>query len=53
MPFSTTPEAVAEAVADGLAARRHTVWVPGTFRWLMVAFRHLPRGIWRKVSASR
>ncbi|HLM62822.1 MAG TPA: decaprenylphospho-beta-D-erythro-pentofuranosid-2-ulose 2-reductase [Acidimicrobiales bacterium] len=52
-PLATTPEAVAEAVADGLAARRNTVWVPGTFRWLMVAFRHLPRGVWRKVSANR
>ncbi|HEX8803504.1 MAG TPA: SDR family NAD(P)-dependent oxidoreductase [Acidimicrobiales bacterium] len=52
-PLATTPEAVAEAVADGLAAGRDTVWVPGTFRWLMIAFRHLPRAVWRKVSANR
>jgi decaprenylphospho-beta-D-erythro-pentofuranosid-2-ulose 2-reductase len=50
-PLSTTPEAVADAVASGLAAGRHTVWVPGTFRYLMVAFRHLPRPLWRKLSA--
>jgi decaprenylphospho-beta-D-erythro-pentofuranosid-2-ulose 2-reductase len=50
-PLSTTPEAVAEAVTSGLAAGRHTVWVPGTFRYLMVAFRHLPRPLWRKLSA--
>ncbi|HEX5366649.1 MAG TPA: SDR family NAD(P)-dependent oxidoreductase [Acidimicrobiales bacterium] len=50
-PLSTTPDAVARAVVAGLAAGRHTVWVPGTFRYLMVAFRHLPRRVWRTVSA--
>jgi decaprenylphospho-beta-D-erythro-pentofuranosid-2-ulose 2-reductase len=50
-PLSTTPEAVAEAVADGLASGKHTVWVPGTFRYVMTAFRHLPRPLWRKLSA--
>jgi len=52
-PLATTPDAVAEAVAGAMAAGRETVWVPGTFRYLMAAFRHLPRGLWRKVSASR
>lgn len=50
-PLATTPEAVAEAVVDGLAAGRHTVWVPGTFRYVMSAFRHLPRPLWRRLSA--
>ncbi len=50
-PLATTPEAVAEAVADGLAAGRHTVWVPSTFRYVMAGFRHLPRPLWRKLSA--
>ena len=50
-PLSTTPEAVAEAVVSGLAAGRHTVWVPATFRYLMAAFRHLPRPLWRRLSA--
>jgi decaprenylphospho-beta-D-erythro-pentofuranosid-2-ulose 2-reductase len=50
-PLSTTPQAVADAVAAGLASGRHTVWVPGTFRWVMTAFRHLPRPLWRKLSA--
>jgi decaprenylphospho-beta-D-erythro-pentofuranosid-2-ulose 2-reductase len=52
-PLATTAETVAAAVADGLASRKHVVWVPGTFRPLMAAFRHLPRGVWRKVSANR
>ncbi len=50
-PLSTTPQAVADAVADGLASGRHTVWVPGTFRYVMSAFRHLPRPLWRKLSS--
>jgi len=50
-PLATTPDAVADAVADGLASGRHTVWVPGTFRYVMSAFRHLPRPLWRKLSA--
>jgi decaprenylphospho-beta-D-erythro-pentofuranosid-2-ulose 2-reductase len=50
-PLSTTPHAVAAAVADGLASGRHTVWVPGTFRFVMSAFRHLPRPVWRRLSA--
>lgn len=52
-PLATTPDAVAEAVAGGLSAGRDTVWVPGTFRYLMTAFRHLPRPLWRRVSANR
>ena len=50
-PLSTTPEAVADAVVGALASGRHTVWVPGTFRYVMAAFRHLPRPLWRKLSS--
>jgi decaprenylphospho-beta-D-erythro-pentofuranosid-2-ulose 2-reductase len=50
-PFATTPDAVAEAVVKGIAANREVIWVPGPLRWVMAAFRHLPRGVWRKVSA--
>jgi decaprenylphospho-beta-D-erythro-pentofuranosid-2-ulose 2-reductase len=52
-PLATTPEAVADAVAGALASGKEVVWVPNTFRYLMAAFRHLPRPIWRKVSANR
>jgi decaprenylphospho-beta-D-erythro-pentofuranosid-2-ulose 2-reductase len=50
-PLSTTPEAVADAVASALASGKETVWVPGAFRYVMGAFRHLPRPVWRKLSA--
>lgn len=52
-PLATTPEKVADQVAAALASGKEIVWVPGTFRYLMIAFRHLPRPIWRKVSANR
>ena len=51
-PLSTTPDAVAEAVVSGLAAGRHTIWVPSTFRFVMAGFRHLPRPLWRKLSSK-
>jgi decaprenylphospho-beta-D-erythro-pentofuranosid-2-ulose 2-reductase len=52
-PLATTPDKVADAVAGALASGKEIVWVPGTFRYLMTAFRHLPRPVWRKVSADR
>jgi decaprenylphospho-beta-D-erythro-pentofuranosid-2-ulose 2-reductase len=51
-PLATTADAVADAVAGALASGKETVWVPGTFRYLMAAFRHLPRPVWRKLSAK-
>ncbi len=51
-PLATTPDKVAEAVAGALASGKETVWVPGTFRYVMTAFRHLPRPLWRKLSAK-
>jgi decaprenylphospho-beta-D-erythro-pentofuranosid-2-ulose 2-reductase len=49
-PFATTPDEVAEAVVDALAGTREVVWVPGVLRYVFTGFRHLPRGVWRKVS---
>jgi decaprenylphospho-beta-D-erythro-pentofuranosid-2-ulose 2-reductase len=51
-PLATTPDKVADAVASALASGKETVWVPGTFRYVMTAFRHLPRPLWRKLSAN-
>jgi decaprenylphospho-beta-D-erythro-pentofuranosid-2-ulose 2-reductase len=48
-PFSTTPDAVAEAIVEGLARGVDTVWVPGQLRAFMALSRHLPRALWRKV----
>ncbi|HWG74424.1 MAG TPA: decaprenylphospho-beta-D-erythro-pentofuranosid-2-ulose 2-reductase [Acidimicrobiales bacterium] len=48
-PFSTTPEAVAKATAGALAAGKETVWVPAALRAVMVATRHLPRPLFRRL----
>lgn len=50
-PFSTTPDAVADAVVRGLESGAATVWAPGKLRWVFMVLRHLPRGVWRRVSA--
>jgi len=46
-PLSQTPEQVAEIIAAGLAAGRHTVWAPPTMRWVMSVLRHLPRSVFK------
>ncbi len=48
-PLATTPDAVAEAIVDGVRAGRHTVWVPGVMRWVMSGLRHTPRSIFRRL----
>ena len=48
-PFTTSPEAVAEATVRGLAGRAHTVWVPGVLRVIFAVLRHLPRAIYRRL----
>jgi decaprenylphospho-beta-D-erythro-pentofuranosid-2-ulose 2-reductase len=52
-PFSTTADVVADAVVDGLRRNREIVWAPPVLRYVFSAMRHLPRPVWRKVSASR
>lgn len=52
-PFSTSADVVAGAIVDGLRRNRETVWAPPVLRYVFSAMRHLPRPVWRKVSASR
>jgi decaprenylphospho-beta-D-erythro-pentofuranosid-2-ulose 2-reductase len=49
VPFSTTPEVVAEAIVRGLARGSHTVWVPSVLRGVMSVLRHVPRPIFRRL----
>lgn len=49
VPFSTTPDAVAEATIKALATRQDIVWVPAGLRLVMVVARHLPRFLFRKL----
>jgi len=48
-PFSTTPEAVADAIVRGLARNRETVWVPSQMRYVMSVLHHVPRPVFRKL----
>ena len=50
-PFATTPGAVAAAIESGLRRRAEVVWVPGTLRPVMALVRHLPRPVFRRVTA--
>ena len=49
-PFSTTPEAVAEAIVRGLQRNQEVVWVPPVLRIVFGVMRVLPRPLWRVVS---
>ncbi len=48
-PLSSTPEAVAGRIVDGLDRGAHTVWAPPALRWLMLVMRMLPRPIFRRI----
>ena len=48
-PLSTTPQALALDVVNGLDHRSHTVWAPSALRWLMLAVRMLPRPLFRRL----
>jgi decaprenylphospho-beta-D-erythro-pentofuranosid-2-ulose 2-reductase len=48
-PLATTPEAVADAILDGLRRGADTIWVPRGLRLVMSVLRHLPRGVFRRL----
>jgi decaprenylphospho-beta-D-erythro-pentofuranosid-2-ulose 2-reductase len=48
-PLAVTPDQVAEAVAEGINAKRELIWVPGTMRMVMSGLRHVPRSLFRKL----
>ena len=48
-PFTTGPDAVADAVVDGLRRGAHTVWSPPALRYVFMGLRHLPRPLWRRM----
>ncbi|MFC7620629.1 decaprenylphospho-beta-D-erythro-pentofuranosid-2-ulose 2-reductase [Microlunatus sp. GCM10028923] len=48
-PLSSTPDEVAAAVADGVRQGKDLIWVPGPWRFIMSALRHVPRPLFRKL----
>jgi hypothetical protein len=49
-PFSTTPDKVADLIADALTKGTEVVWAPPLLKYPFFVFRLLPRAVWRKVS---
>lgn len=48
-PLATTPDAVAEAILEGLARDREIIWVPAALRGVMSGLRHVPRPVFRRL----
>jgi len=48
-PFSSTPDAVADATVAALRAGRAEVWVPWALRPIFALARHAPRALWRRM----
>lgn len=51
-PLATTPAEVADATLRGLISGREIIWVPARLRAVFVVLRHLPRPVWRRLTAS-
>lgn len=48
-PFSSTPDAVADATVAALRAGRGEVWVPRALQPIFAIARHAPRALWRRM----
>jgi decaprenylphospho-beta-D-erythro-pentofuranosid-2-ulose 2-reductase len=48
-PFTVDKEYVAELAVTASAKGKELVWAPGTFRYVMMVLRHIPRPIFRKL----
>jgi short-subunit dehydrogenase len=48
-PFSTTPDAVADAVVKGIESGAAVVYVPSILRWVFALMKQLPQVIWRRM----
>jgi len=52
-PLSVHPPAVSDALIKGLTGKRPVVWAPPAVRPLMSVLRHLPTGIYRRITKGR
>jgi decaprenylphospho-beta-D-erythro-pentofuranosid-2-ulose 2-reductase len=48
-PLTVDKEYVADLAVTASAKGKELVWAPGTFRYVMMVLRHIPRGIFRKL----
>lgn len=52
-PLSVHPPAVSNALLKGLGSKRDIVWAPPPVRVLMSILRHLPTGLYRRITKGR
>ncbi|SUA75021.1 Uncharacterized oxidoreductase SAV2478 [Nocardia otitidiscaviarum] len=48
-PLTVDKEQVAALAVNGSAKGKEIVWAPGTFRYVMMILRHIPRAVFRKL----
>ncbi|MBI4884567.1 MAG: decaprenylphospho-beta-D-erythro-pentofuranosid-2-ulose 2-reductase [Actinobacteria bacterium] len=48
-PLATTPEKVAQLTVRALRSKRRIVWAPGILRFVLMALRHTPGPLWRRL----
>ena len=48
-PLATEPVAVARRSVAGMRRGAHTVWAPGSLRYVFMVLRHLPRAVFRRL----
>ncbi len=49
VPFSTTPERVAEVIVGAVGSGAEQAWAPPPLRFVMSALRHVPRAVFRRL----
>jgi decaprenylphospho-beta-D-erythro-pentofuranosid-2-ulose 2-reductase len=49
VPMSVGPDEVADAIVEGVAARKELLWVPTPLRFVMSGLRHVPRPLFRRL----
>lgn len=49
-PFTIPPEKAAEDIWKAIRARKQSIYTPALWRWIMLAIRHTPSFIFRKLS---
>jgi len=48
-PFSTTAEAVATVIVEGLSSKATVLYAPGILKLVFAIMRHLPEAMWRRL----
>lgn len=49
-PFAITPEKAADDIYDAMRKRKQMIYTPSLWRWIMLAIRHTPSFIFRRLS---